>query len=85
MSNYADTTSEDHCGLMVSEKVGKLAVVFGIVNDEIGNFAGFERSNFGGPVQAAGGVDGGCRQSLGGAHFHLRAGQRHHHPHGSGG
>ena len=57
MSNHADATREDHRGLMVPEKVRKLPVVFGIVNHEIGNLAGFERSNFSGPVQAAGGVD----------------------------
>lgn len=41
MSNHADATSEDHRSLMVPEKVGKFPVVFGIVNDEIGNLAGF--------------------------------------------
>src|SRR5438876_11928940 len=63
------------------KKIGQLAIVFAIMNHEIGALSFLERTYFIATTERVGSVDGGCGYRLSGSHFHLRARERKHHRH----
>src|ERR1035437_7126682 len=87
MRGAVNTSADDIYGpgRFPPEKVRKLTIVAAIVDGEIRELAGLERSELVAAAQAIGGVDGGGGDGFRRCHSHLRRSQREHHGHGGSG
>src|ERR1035437_5386343 len=87
MRRVGTTSPANICGpgRLPPEKVRKLTVVAAIVDGEIRELAGLERSDLVAAAQAIGGVDGSGGGGFRPGHSHLPRSQREQHGHGGSG